>query len=61
FDAAMIFPMIVGKLVGGVTAVAAAMLLTRKEAYHFQMWQYTSKGSVDGIQGNVDMNLWFGA
>ena len=29
FDAAMIFPMIVGKLVGGVTAVAAAMLLTR--------------------------------
>ena len=29
--------------------------------YHFQMWQYTSKGSVDGIQGNVDMNLWFGA
>ncbi|MBS6281509.1 ethanolamine utilization protein EutH [Intestinimonas massiliensis (ex Afouda et al. 2020)] len=34
FDAAMIFPMIVGKLVGGVTAVAAAMLLTRKEADH---------------------------
>ena len=31
FDAAMIFPMIVGKLVGGVTAVAVAMLLTRKE------------------------------
>ena len=30
----MIFPMIVGKLVGGVTAVAAAMLLTRKEADH---------------------------
>ena len=29
-----IFPMIVGKLVGGVTAVAAAMLLTRKEADH---------------------------
>ena len=34
FDSAMIFPMIVGKLVGGVTAVAAAMLLTRKEADH---------------------------
>ena len=34
FDAAMIFPMIVGKLVGGITAVAAAMLLTRKEADH---------------------------
>ena len=34
FDASMIFPMIVGKLAGGVTAVAAAMLLTRKEADH---------------------------
>ena len=36
FDADMIFPMIVGKLVGGVTAVAAAMLITRndKEAQH---------------------------
>ena len=32
FDADMIFPMIVGKLVGGVTAIAVAMLLTRKEA-----------------------------
>ncbi len=31
FDADMIFPMIVGKLVGGITAVAVAMLLTRKE------------------------------
>lgn len=31
FDSGMIFPMIVGKLVGGVTAVAAAMLITRKE------------------------------
>jgi ethanolamine transporter len=27
----MIFPMIVGKLVGGVTAVAVAMLITGKE------------------------------
>lgn len=34
FDAAMIFPMIVGKLVGGVTAVAVAMFLTRKETGH---------------------------
>ena len=32
FDDAMIFPMIVGKLVGGVTAVAVALFLTRKEA-----------------------------
>jgi len=32
FDASMIFPMIVGKLVGGVTAVVVAMFITRKEA-----------------------------
>lgn len=24
---------------------------------YYQMWQYTSKGKVDGIQGNVDMNI----
>lgn len=24
---------------------------------YYQMWQYTSRGSVDGIQGNVDMNI----
>lgn len=24
---------------------------------YYQMWQYTSKGRVDGIQGNVDMNI----
>ena len=23
----------------------------------YQMWQYTSKGSVPGISGNVDMNV----
>ena len=34
FDETMIFPMIVGKLVGGVTAVAVAMFLTRKEKRH---------------------------
>ncbi|WP_195283281.1 glycoside hydrolase family 25 protein [Harryflintia acetispora] len=27
--------------------------------YKFQMLQYTSKGKVDGIKGNVDMNLCF--
>lgn len=27
--------------------------------YDIQMWQYTSKGSVPGIQGSVDMDLWF--
>lgn len=31
FDPEMIFPMIVGKLVGGVSAVPVAMLITRKE------------------------------
>ena len=31
FDATMIVPMIVGKLISGVTAVAVAMLITRKE------------------------------
>ncbi len=34
FDADMIFPMIVGKLVGGVSAVFAAKLFTKKEAAH---------------------------
>ncbi|MCM1541475.1 MAG: hypothetical protein NC121_09445 [Blautia sp.] len=24
---------------------------------YYQMWQYTSRGSVDGIQGNVDMDI----
>ena len=24
---------------------------------YYQMWQYTSKGSIDGIDGNVDMNI----
>lgn len=24
---------------------------------YYQMWQYTSKGEVDGISGNVDMNI----
>ena len=25
--------------------------------YTFSMWQYTNKGSVDGIEGNADINL----
>lgn len=32
FDSEMLLPMIVGKLTGGVSAVAAALLMTRKEA-----------------------------
>lgn len=24
---------------------------------YYNMWQYTSKGTVDGIEGNVDMNI----
>lgn len=27
--------------------------------YEFQMWQYTSTGQVDGISGDVDLNLCF--
>ena len=27
--------------------------------YAFQMWQYTSSGRVDGISGNVDLNICF--
>ncbi len=27
--------------------------------YDFAMWQYTDKGSVPGIEGDVDMDLWF--
>lgn len=27
--------------------------------YKIQMWQYTDKGVVDGINGNVDLNLYF--
>ena len=27
--------------------------------YHFDMWQYTAQGRVDGIEGEVDMNLYF--
>ncbi len=27
--------------------------------YDFAMWQYTDKGSVPGISGDVDMDLWF--
>lgn len=25
--------------------------------YHFAIWQYTDKGKVDGINGNVDLNI----
>ncbi len=27
--------------------------------YHFDMWQYSDQGEVDGIEGNVDLNLYF--
>lgn len=27
--------------------------------YQMQMWQYTDKGSIPGIEGAVDLNLWF--
>ena len=25
--------------------------------YHFQMWQYSDSGQVDGISSNVDLNI----
>ena len=25
--------------------------------YYYDMWQYSSSGAVDGIEGNVDMNI----
>ena len=28
-------------------------------ATRYDMWQYTSKGKVSGISGNVDMNTWY--
>ena len=28
--------------------------------YQFSLWQYTDSGSVDGIEGKVDLNLYFG-
>lgn len=30
------------------------------KSYNPLMWQYSSKGSVPGIKGNVDMNIWYG-
>ena len=27
--------------------------------YAYEMWQYTEKGSVPGVEGNVDLNIWF--
>ena len=27
--------------------------------YHFDLWQYTAKGRVPGIEGEVDLNLCF--
>ena len=26
--------------------------------YHFTWWQYTNEGTVPGIEGLVDLNLW---
>ena len=30
-----------------------------RSAYRVRMWQYTDSGTVDGIQGKVDLNLYF--
>ena len=33
---------------------------TKPKAYNCFMWQHTSKGKVNGISGNVDMNICYG-
>ena len=25
----------------------------------YQVWQYSETGSIDGIKGNVDINIWY--
>lgn len=32
---------------------------TPQTPYAFEFWQYTEEGTVDGIQGNVDLDVWF--
>lgn len=39
----------------------AAYNTTPEFYYSFDIWQYTSSGAVDGINGRVDMNLGFGS
>ena len=37
-----------------------AMYTTRMDfPYKVKMWQYTDKGTVPGISGNTDVNVWF--
>ena len=46
--------------VSGGTVIWCAQYNTRcTYSGHYDMWQYTSKGSVPGINGNVDMNQSF--
>ena len=33
--------------------------LVPQTPYDFTFWQYSEKGSVDGIEGIVDLNVWF--
>lgn len=48
-----------GNISGG-TVIWCAQYNTRcTYSGHYDMWQYTSKGSVPGIRGNVDMNQSF--
>lgn len=36
----------------------ASYTSTMDYIYAYSMWQFTEKGTVDGISGNVDLNLW---
>ena len=31
---------------------------TPQTPYHFVWWQYTNEGSVPGMEGAIDLNLW---
>ena len=33
--------------------------LVPQTPYDFSFWQYSEKGHVDGIEGTVDLNVWF--
>ena len=47
-------------IISGGTVIWCAQYNTRcTYSGHYDMWQYTSKGSVPGIRGNVDMNQSF--
>ncbi len=45
--------------IGGYEKWLAQYFFKPRYPYEFGIWQYTSEGSVDGIDGNVDLNIAF--